>query len=420
MAKLIHKLVLLLAIFNLVGCNFMKTKHLDSPFKVVLSELTADLEQRGTAQDQKRLERAQRIDAIKKAIVHKLNDRPKLSGQMSNDLNETHNFVQANQFQLEKWLKEVKSLQEEMISLVQELGKENFKMNKKGQLINSKEDIAKNQVLIYFTLQYLREFNKKQLQIILPLTLGSMKKDFDKDQAIVDFRTEVLDLHLTMVGAIQVADKDIETTLISLKSLNKQGAINKRISKVIKKSLKSIKKKEHKHRKGLFHTTDILSEEEKANFEKLKADYNKKIAGMSFLFDPANPDSVISKILVTISNLTWGLVNSVIGAGVVLTAAIVSPFTRYVDFPTIKLSASGQQLYVDVSGLTPVAGKMSLGIFELDNHSGYYFASGHEGGHAKQSALLGPLYLPVVVFSYIIQGHSGSFMETWADNWAVD
>tara|TARA_Y100000590_G_scaffold470775_1_gene670255 strand:- start:77317 stop:78579 length:1263 start_codon:yes stop_codon:yes gene_type:complete len=419
-AKLIHKLALLLVIFNLVGCNFMKTKHLDSPFKVVLSELEADLEQRGTSQDKKRLERAQRIEAIKKAIVHKLNDRPELTGQMSNDLNETHNFVQANQFQLEKWLKEVKSLQEEMISLVQELGKENFKMNKKGQLINSKEDIAKNQVLIYFTLQYLREFNKKQLQIILPLTLGSMKKEFDKDQAIVDFRTEVLDLHLTMVGAIQVADKDIETTLVSLKSLKKHGAINKRISKVIKKSLKSIKKKEHKHRKGLFHTTDILSEEEKENFEKLKADYNKKIAGMSFLFDPANPDSVISKILVTISNLTWGLVNSVIGAGVVLTAAIVSPFTRYVDFPTIKLSASGQQLYVDVSGLTPVAGKMSLGIFELDNHGGYYFASGHEGGHAKQSALLGPLYLPVVVFSYIIQGHSGSFMETWADNWAVD
>ena len=109
----------------------------------------------------------------------------------------------------------------------------------------------------------------------------------------------------------------------------------------------------------------------------------------------------------------------VIGAGVVLTAAIISPFTRHVDFPTIKVSASGQQIYVDVSGLTPVPGKMSLGIFELDNHSSYFFASGHEGGHAKQSALLGPLYLPVVVFSYIIQGHSASFMETWADNWAV-
>ena len=420
MTKLLHKLALLAIIFNLVGCNFMKTKHLDSPFKAVMKELTADLEQRGTDADRIRLERAQRINSLKKAIFDRLNDRPKLTGAMSDHVDDTHNFVQANQFKLQEWLKEIKSLQEELIGLVQEIGRENFKVNRRGQALNSKEDIAKNQMLIYFALQYLREFNKKQLQVILPLTMASLKRDFDKNQAIVDFRTEILDLHLTMVGSVQVADKDIEMTLISLNSLNKQKALSKNLSKAIKKSLKSVNKKEAPHRKGLSHTHEILNEEEKANFNKLKADYNKKIAGMSFLFDPANPDSIISKMLVTISNLTWGLVNSVIGAGVVLTAAIVSPFTTYVDFPTIKLSASGQQLYVDVSGLTPFAGKMSLGIFELDNHGGYYFASGHEGGHAKQSALLGPLYLPVVVFSYVIQGHSGSFMETWADNWAVD
>lgn len=420
MIKLLHKLVLLTIILNLVGCNFLKTKHLDSPFKSVLKELEHDLEEKGSSLDEKRLERGLRINSLRKAITHKLNDRPKLTGQMSDDLNQTENFVLANQFQLENWLKEVKSLQEEMIGLVQELGRENFKFDSKGNLINSKEDIAKNQALIYFALQYLREYNKKQLQIILPLTLGSLKKDFDKSKSIVDFRTEILDLHLTMVGAIQVADKDIERTLKSLQSLKKTGAISKRISKAIKKSLKGIKKLEHEHTKGLFHTTEILDEEEKLKFEKIKADYNKKISGMSFLFDPANPDSIISKVLVTISNLTWGLVNTVIGAGVVLATAIISPFTKYVDFPTLRISASGQQIYVDVSGLTPVAGKMSLGIFELDNHGGYFFASGHEGGHAKQSALLGPLYLPVVIFSYIIQGHSGSFMETWADNWAVD
>ena len=398
----------------------MKTKHLDSPFKSVLRGLEADLEEKGSSADELRLERGQRINSLRKAITHKLNDRPDLTGQMSNEVEATRNFVQANQFQLQEWLKEVRALQEEMISLVQELGRENFKLTPAGALKNSKEDIAKNQTLIYFSLQYLREFNKKQLQMILPLTLGSMKKEFDKEASIVDFRTEILDLHLTMVGAIQVADKDIERTLTSLMSLKKAKAMSKRNSKAIRKSLRSIKKNEQEHTKGLFHTTDILEPEEKENFEKIKADYNKKIAGMSFLYDPANPDSVISKILVTISNLTWGLVNTVIGAGVVLAAAIISPFTKYVDFPTIRVSSSGQQIYVDVSGLTPVAGKMSLGIFELDNHGGYFFASGHEGGHAKQSALLGPLYLPVVIFSYIIQGHSGSFMEDWADAWAVD
>lgn len=420
MIKFLHKLVLLSIIFNLVGCNFMKTKHLDSPFKSVLKGLENDLENIGRSSDEKRLERGQRINSLRKAITHKLNARPDLIGQMSNDVNQTQNFVQANQFKLESWLKEVRSLQEEMISLVQELGRENFKFDENGNLRNTKEDIAKNQVLIYFALQYLREYNKKQLQIILPLTLGSLKKDFDKEESIVNFRTEILDLHLTMVGAIQVADNDIERTLKTLQSLKKAGAIEKRMSKAIKKSLKAIKKREQVHTKGLFHTTEILGPEEKENFEKIKAEYNKKISGMSFLFDPANPDSIISKILVTISNLTWGLVNTVIGAGVVLAAAVISPFTKYVDFPTIKISASGQQIYVDVSGLTPVAGKMSLGIFELDNHGGFFFASGHEGGHAKQSALLGPLYLPVVIFSYIIQGHSGSFMEDWADNWAVD
>ena len=212
MTKLLHKLALLAIIFNLVGCNFMKTKHLDSPLKSVLKELTADLEQRGTDSDRIRLERGTRLETLKKAITNKLNSRPKLTGQMSNEVKDTRNFVQANQFQLEEWLKEVKSFEEEMISLVQELGRENSRTDRKGMLKNSKEDIAKNQVLVYLTLQYLREFNKKQLQIILPLTLGSLKKEFDKDDSIVDFRTEILDLHLTMVGAIQVANKDIEKT----------------------------------------------------------------------------------------------------------------------------------------------------------------------------------------------------------------
>ncbi|MFT6604476.1 MAG: hypothetical protein ACJARO_001995, partial [Bacteriovoracaceae bacterium] len=215
MIKILHKLALLTIIFNLVGCNFMKTKHLDSPFKSVLRTLEHDLEEKGSSLDEKRLERGLRIDSLRKAITHKLNDRPELTGQMSNELEQTQNFVQSNQFILESWLKEVRALQEELISLVQELGRENFKFDSNGKLINTKEGIAKNQTLIYFALQYLREFNKKQLQIILPLTLGSMKKEFDKSEPIVNFRTEILDLHLTMVGAIQVADKDIERTLIS-------------------------------------------------------------------------------------------------------------------------------------------------------------------------------------------------------------
>jgi hypothetical protein len=68
--------------------------------------------------------------------------------------------------------------------------------------------------------------------------------------------------------------------------------------------------------------------------------------------------------------------------------------------------------------MSPVAGKMSLGLFELDNGSGPSFATGHEGAHAVQSAILGPLYIPAVLVTYALSGFDQGFMEDWADAWA--
>ena len=77
------------------------------------------------------------------------------------------------------------------------------------------------------------------------------------------------------------------------------------------------------------------------------------------------------------------------------------------------------QIYADVCGFPAIPSKMSMGIWELDFCAGYNFAAAHEGGHAKQSAILGPLYIPAALLSYAINGGHGGFIESWADDWYV-
>lgn len=169
------------------------------------------------------------------------------------------------------------------------------------------------------------------------------------------------------------------------------------------------------------------------NFEKMKhlaekIGYEKVFRDMADLIRSRG----LLDVLVWMGNLTWGLPNSVMGFIVVISLATVKTslacFDRNSSFPWIAVSENGKQIYVNVSNISAglsnltgrywlrfSAGKISLGIWEIDLESNSWsYASFHEGGHAIQSALLGPFYLPFVFGSYAIEGYGSSTAESWA------
>lgn len=129
---------------------------------------------------------------------------------------------------------------------------------------------------------------------------------------------------------------------------------------------------------------------------------------------PAKPSHYGSNagisLLTWLGNLTWGLVNTAIGFLTAIGYTIGHLFSHG-RFPEIRFN--GTQINV---GPEEIGGHCwSLGAF----HIGTPAHADHEAGHAKQSALLGPLYLPAVFLSYAGAGFQhGGYIETWADNWA--
>lgn len=117
-----------------------------------------------------------------------------------------------------------------------------------------------------------------------------------------------------------------------------------------------------------------------------------------------------------LSNLVWGLPNTIVGGAIAAVSMIASPIFKG-EMPTFSASPNGKQIHVGNSILPLPGYEMSLGLFHLDSndYTGGSVAA-HEGGHADQSALLGPLYLPVIGVDYAKNSHSGSFMEDWADD----
>ena len=416
--KFINSLFICLILFQLTACKYIQTSHIDKDFNRIVKGIKNDddslIRQNQFQVSQEILSTIEKSKAI-------LNHRPKLVGRMTEVIKESEQFVNNNTSTLENWSFKIESSQKALLDIIHSLGQKNYDMVFESHTKLTAKDVAINETLIFFTLQYMRELNEKHMLAIMPLSLASLRKSFDKNDIIQVFRDKVLDKYLTLVGISKVIQKDMEKTLSKLAKLKDYGFSPKFINKNVARHLKRVSGAEKKKQDQFTHMHDDMDDEQRAKYDQLKTEYENKISKLSFLFDPNNPnkDNFIVDALVVMGNLTWGLINTAIGVGAVLGTMIVSPFTRYVDFPTFAISASQQQIYVDVSGLGPIPGKMSLGLFELDNHSGYYFASGHEAGHAKQSALLGPLYLPMVLFSYAVQGHHGSFMERWADVWAT-
>lgn len=118
-----------------------------------------------------------------------------------------------------------------------------------------------------------------------------------------------------------------------------------------------------------------------------------------------------------LGNLTWGLCNSILG----LTASLLFciPPLLFGKLPKIGLSPTGEQILVQ----TPVAFiPFSLGIFHIGQNDS---KAKHETAHSRQSAALGPLFLPLIAVDYLILcpllsliiGEPTSIMENCADKW---
>jgi hypothetical protein len=123
--------------------------------------------------------------------------------------------------------------------------------------------------------------------------------------------------------------------------------------------------------------------------------------------DPIDEDVLI---VGWVDHFTFGLPNTAIGLLMIPYTAIDAAVSG--RRMSIEIDASGQQIALNgMSGCC--ASAFSLGAF---NHGGRH--DFHEAGHSRQSAVLGPLYLGVVGLDYLINGHYGSFLERWADDWA--
>lgn len=128
--------------------------------------------------------------------------------------------------------------------------------------------------------------------------------------------------------------------------------------------------------------------------------------------------NVAQKIVHVVDNSTVGAVQTVIGATHVLVFAAMQPIPGAKEYgispkmkPHNNRNSEVTQIRID-SDLPWFYGAYSLGLFQVNSSDG---VEDHEGGHSVASAALGPLYLPTVAMSYLMESHGGSFFEEWAD-----
>ncbi len=300
----------------------------------------------------------------------------------------------------------------------------------------SQAQIAESETLVVMNLLVLRDLSQIAARRILMLMTKFDKPYFDEIPENTLMKQRLLADYTAALAITAVSANDLRQTLSQLNEMRTAGLVAESLEASITKVVGKYGGAEKQKRAEVGQFLDeSLTGKAQDSMSKAMSDYHKALQGKSFLFDPAQADHPLIHILVIVSNLSWGLVNTLVGLGFVITAAIVAPITMVAGatirafgyepmfyemrMPKLAIAESNMQIYADVCGLGFVPGKMSAGLFELDFCTGESFASGHEGGHAKQSAILGPLYFPAAILSYILNMGHGGFIEDWADAWTV-
>lgn len=320
----------------------------------------------------------------------------------------------------------------EIQKLIHTIGRQQYESTKRQFVRKVTEDAIMSEILTLYGLQY----TKRAYETCAGVTYHYMNEfaveKYDSMESVVGYRQQLLSKFFGLTGMLKVISKDSKTVLKRLSELKENNLLSQVHIDLVDDLLGEMGSSEQKFTKFTNEVIDSgLSDEMHNTYEELQKESDKIFANKTILFDPANPDSAVVDILVVLSNLTWGSVQTGLGLGIILTHAIIATPASWVlgaifpDYfrplrgPQLKRSLNGNQIYANVCGLPAIPSKMSMGIWELDFCAGYSFSSGHEGGHAKQSALLGPLYLPAAILSYTINGGHGGFIESWADSWST-
>ena len=429
----------LLACLQLASCKVVSNKPINKKFDQFVR--TLDTEEKTLESQQKQL-LANNLKSSAKKIEKLINRAPKLRTwqDRKNGPGREQSIEKYNNSKdkIRTWMADVKNLTMGIHGITYKTGKNSFKMTEKGRLKNTPIQLAQNEMITLYSLTYLRNLSEGYINRSLQYMNKLSSKGLAKYAAEDEFKLEVMQQYMAYMGMIKIVDKDAKETLTKLKRMRDRGILPDNYNDNISQLLGSERNRSAKKVKAFNDFKDeALTKEQIEEFDKALTAFETTFNKKSLLFDPANPDHPLIHLFVIASNLSWGLINTMVGGAFVATAAVLAPVSRVVNklidtlfprfmfrmyeikFPTIRISESRMQIYADVCGLGIVSGKMSAGLFELDFCTSQGFATNHEAGHAKQSALLGPLYFPAAILSYILVGGHGGFIEEWADIWAV-
>lgn len=399
--------------FQVTACKYqvIDTRSMDSDFSDVKEQYQDEADSKVFAGSEKIYERINKLDLIKTYYFKSISTAPKLKGQLKNNVADAEKWITENRASLLAWNQQIEKYG---TSLRQRI----FEGSKAAFNAKNPQEAIRDQITNFYALLYYTQGNKQMIGSLMPFMLALGSEELKDSKIVQNFKKEVTQVAFAQVGLSVILKQDLQKTTQALTALKKQTKLDENLDALVAKTAKDFAAASVKRDASLRQVEEKFSKEQKQAMAQLKAEVKKTFGNKSLLYSPGANSNALVNLLTWVGNLTWGLVNTLMGLGIVIATIIVSPFTPYVDFPTFALSLNGKQIYVDVTGMSPVAGKMSMGIWELDNASGPYFATGHEGAHAVQSALLGPLYVPVVLFSYAIAGFDQGFMEEWAWQWA--
>lgn len=298
------------------------------------------------------------------------------------------------------------------------------------------EIISQSETLTLFNLLSIREMAGNLANNTLLLMTKFDKEYFDQVDGNKEMKEFLLSTYIESLSILAITNRDLKSTLSHLREMKDAGLLDKDLDKTINKLVLKIGGSERTEKQQVNNfLKESITDKAQDALGKAVAEYHNSLKGKTFLYHPELRDHPMIHILVIVSNLTWGLVNTLVGLGFVITAAILAPITQAAGatirafgyeplfmemrLPRLRIADNHMQIYADVCGLGFTESKMSAGIFELDFCTWESFASDHEGGHAKQSALLGPLYFPAAILSYILVLGHGGYIEEWADAWAT-
>ncbi|MBI2608057.1 MAG: hypothetical protein HYW47_00455 [Deltaproteobacteria bacterium] len=420
---------------QLTACHdYVNTDYLDSDFNTYLSNLKSEWIQGKYFDSKERYVSGALLKLHIQKIKKTINHFPNLEGRITANPQETVLWIQKNNQKIIEWHHEIAESAKDVRSLIYDIS-ENAYENK------GSEKGARDSVLVYFGLHYYRELQQSLVEIALPVLLVLGSETFQGVEKIEQFKKLLLNRYFEQVGLSFVIHEDLFKVAQELKLYLENSLIPTDLNEILSNTYKKFVYSKKEDSESLSQTFSQLSEKDLIEVNHTIQKFKQEFSKISLLYQPQSDQAALLEFfgilggigvlslsqlnrrtfldsLVVLGNLTWGLVNTLAGAGIILATAIASPFTDRIDFPTFQLAKNGKQIYVDVSGMYLLSGKMSLGLWELSNGYGWSAVSEHEGGHATQSAVLGPLYIPVVLVSYASVQSQGGFVEDWADIWA--